>query len=73
MLSEQRKKNLTKFLQVLIDESGLEKSDNPITKILFGQLSKVSLLINSSERAQLKTISLLNYIKENWDDEIDPS
>jgi len=69
MPKNQLKNKTTEFLKSLINMSGLTESDNPMTKVLMGQLGKILMVISSDSTNEQKVKDLLNYIKENWNDE----
>ena len=53
-----------KFLLEIFESQ--EPPKHPLIKILFGQLQKLSALIDVDEKYQQATRKILDFIKENW-------
>ena len=60
------------FLSEIIDEeSSGTKITHPMLSILFGQISKVLIILDSEESYVSKMRQILNKIKERWNEQAD--
>lgn len=56
-----------KFLKLLFDQMGVPK--HPIFAIMVQQLAKLTNLVDKNEEIRAMVRRVLNYVKENWNDE----